>query len=88
MLQTFNKDLSREVREMRENNSKLLAERDSFRQDTSELYKNKRVIEKQYAHDKTQHKEREEKLQSQLATANKENNQYQEEILMLNKAVK
>ena len=88
LLTMLNKDLSKEVREMKENNAKLIAERDQFRLDTSELYKNKKIIEKQYAHDKIQNKEREVKLQKQLAQANKENNEYQDEILMLNKAVK
>ena len=88
LLTMLNKDLSKEVREMKENNAKLIAERDQFRLDTSELYKNKKIIEKQYANDKIQNKEREVKLQKQLAQANKENNEYQDEILMLNKAVK
>ncbi len=68
--------MAKEIREMRENNSKLMAERDSFRADTRELYKNKKIIENQYAHDKVQNAEREGNLKKQLTQANKENNDY------------
>ncbi len=66
----------KEAQDMKENNSKLLKERDAFRADTRELYRNKKVVENAYAHDKNQNAEREGNLKKQLTQANKENNEY------------
>ncbi len=41
-------------------------ERDSFRADTSLLYKNKQIVEHQYANDKAQNAERESNLKKAL----------------------
>lgn len=38
---------------------RLVQERDGFRSDTQELHKNKKIVEKQYALDKTTNKDRE-----------------------------
>ena len=67
LLTDDNDKLSTGVREMQTQTSKLIQERDQFRQDTADLYKNKRIIEKHYAHDKVQNKEREVKLTKLLA---------------------
>lgn len=51
---------------MREVNSKLIVERDSFRADTRLLYKSKNVIENLFTHDKAQNAEREANLKKLL----------------------
>lgn len=88
LLEKHNQDLSKEVRDLREQNAKLIAERDQFRKDTKEIFTAKRVIEKKYENDKVFFKERETKMQQLLSQANKENNEYQDEIILLNKFIK
>ena len=83
-----NEGLSVNLREMQAQTCKLTQERDQFRQDTAELYKNKKIIEKQYAHDKVQNKDREVNLGKQLAQATKDNSEYQDQILNLQKSCK
>ena len=51
-----------ELKDLKEKFSRMMKERDSFRKDTQELYRNKKIIEKNYAFDKTTNKERESKL--------------------------
>ena len=73
---------------MREQISRIIQERDSFKNDTAELLKSKKLVEKQYAFDKMSSKEREVKLSKQLASANKDNNENMDKILTLEKTCK
>lgn len=68
--------------------TRIITERDAFRSDTSELHKNKKIIEKHYATDKTAAKDREAKLQKHLTQLNKENGEHVEEIFTLQKTCK
>lgn len=52
------------------------------------MYKSKKQIERQYDYDKKTSKERETKLAKQLAEQNRNNNEYQDEILILKGQVK
>lgn len=73
---------------MRHEIAKVIQERDSFRADLGDMYKSKKQVERQYDYDKKTSKDRETKLQKQLGTVNKENSDYQDEVLNLQKTVK
>ena len=73
---------------MQNNMSKVLQERDQFRNDLGDIYKSKKQVERQYDHDKKMSKERETKLQKSLAECSKQNNDFQDDILNLQKTVK
>ena len=83
LLSEKEKELARTIKDMTEVQSKVIQERDQFRTDTAELYKSKKVIEKSYNFDKISNKERETKLNKQLAAVTKENNDHMEEIITL-----
>jgi len=83
LLQESNDQQSSQLREFREQISRCIQERDQFRNDTQELHKNKKTIEKQYAFDKISNKEREVKLQKQAQQLIKEQNELKDEILNL-----
>ena len=68
--------LSAQVKEMRDQISRVIQERDSFRADLRDIHKSKKQIEQKYEYDKKTSKEREAKLQKQLAQVNKDNNDH------------
>ena len=88
LLQDGNSSQASQICELREQMTRIITERDQFRQDTAELQKNKKIIEKHYAIDKVTSKDREAKLQKQVTELNKENADNMDEIITLQKSCK
>lgn len=77
-----------QLNDLKDHYDKLLKDRDQYRLDTQMLDKEKKKIEKQYNFDKTTSKEREVKLNKQLALLNKEKHVHEDEIVNLQRTCK